>query len=414
VKEKNTVTYSNILDWANQYPSVTTWLGKIQEKNQSAYRLWQFCSWAKTDPEKLLSLKSNPASKEAERLLDRFVASSDLTESVRFNVSSAVKSFFKHNYCDLARASGALAYTKVKPYHRLTKVELKKLHDPIYCLTPRDRSIISLLASTAIAKETVAKLMWKHLEEDWEKQEIPHISIPPELIKGHGKGKYQGVRQETFLTPTAKKDLITYKNWIEEKMGRKFENNDPIYVSVYAPYEKMAYATFATAMRELSLRAKIPFSPHDFRRYVETALESINIHPNWARKIRGRKVRGEESPYSQPAIEQLREKYREAVDLLEFTGETDLSERLKRLEAAEKIQEKLMTGEPLDEEDRVNIHKFQLRIGREASAEETREDCEKAGNKRKVIGEDELENHLNHGFNFVSVLPSGKILVEQA
>ncbi len=37
------------------------------------------------------------------------------------------------------------------------------------------------------------------------------------------------------------------------------------------------------------------------------------------KKIRGRKVREEESPYSQPEIEKLREKYKEAVPLLQFT-----------------------------------------------------------------------------------------------
>ena len=58
---------------------------------------------------------------------------------------------------------------------------------------------------------------------------------------------------------------------------------------------------------------------------VETALEEVGIHPNWARKIRGRKVRGEESPYSQPEVEKLRAKYREAVPLLQFTVETTKS-----------------------------------------------------------------------------------------
>ena len=45
------------------------------------------------------------------------------------------------------------------------------------------------------------------------------------------------------------------------------------------------------------------------------------LFKNWAGKIRDRKVRGEEVPHSQPAIGQLREKFREAVPLLQFTVE---------------------------------------------------------------------------------------------
>ena len=64
----------------------------------------------------------------------------------------------------------------------------------------------------------------------------------------------------------------------------------------------------------------MPFSIHDGRRLVETALENVGTSRNWIQKIKGRKVRGEDAPYSKPAIEQLRGKYRECVGDLEFLG----------------------------------------------------------------------------------------------
>ena len=64
----------------------------------------------------------------------------------------------------------------------------------------------------------------------------------------------------------------------------------------------------------------MPFSIHDGRRLVETALENVGTPRNWIQKIKGRKVRGEDAPYSKPAIEQLRGKYREVVGDLEFLG----------------------------------------------------------------------------------------------
>ncbi|MFX1538303.1 MAG: hypothetical protein ACFFDI_29285 [Promethearchaeota archaeon] len=51
---------------------------------------------------------------------------------------------------------------------------------------------------------------------------------------------------------------------------------------------------------------------------METALENVATPSNWIQKIKGRKVRGEDAPYSKPAIEQLRAKYREALPDLEF------------------------------------------------------------------------------------------------
>jgi hypothetical protein len=51
-------------------------------------------------------------------------------------------------------------------------------------------------------------------------------------------------------------------------------------------------------------------------------------------------VRGEESPYSQPAIDQLRAKFREAVPLLEFTTETPtVSKETLREEVIKALEE---------------------------------------------------------------------------
>jgi predicted nuclease with TOPRIM domain len=58
--------------------------------------------------------------------------------------------------------------------------------------------------------------------------------------------------------------------------------------------------------------------------------------------VKGRKCSGEEAPYSKPAVQQLREKYREALSELEFL--TEQNSNLKRLEEME---------QKLDEKDQV-------------------------------------------------------------
>jgi hypothetical protein len=130
---------------------------------------------------------------------------------------------------------------------------------------------------------------------------------------------------------------------------------------------------------------------------VNTALEHIGISSNWARKIRGRKVRGEESPYSQPSIDALRAKFKEAVQLLQFTSEAPEvpKEVQERLRALQEEQEKL---------------KAQYFLRSKTTARKPKSDCAD-GNCQKIVAEEELESLLSQGYHFVATLPSGKVVI---
>jgi hypothetical protein len=93
----------------------------------------------------------------------------------------------------------------------------------------------------------------------------------------------------------------------------------------------------ATVLQE---RAKVDFTLHDGRRIVQTALENAGCPNNWIKKVKGRKCSGEEAPYSKPNIEQLRQKYREALPDLEFLSEADSTIRGKIEELSAKAAEK--------------------------------------------------------------------------
>jgi len=363
-KGKYKVTRPQVIDkWARHHPKVMTWIAKLQAQKSSAWHLWLYCLKIGKTPEELLALKEDTKSTDAELLLDQFVADEglELTNSVKVNVVIAVRSFYKHNYKDLASVSGNMTLIKVKPYRKHNKEELLKIHRSTQ--NPRDRALITFTWSTAVARETLTVIKWKHLEPDWEGQDTPHISLPDTLIKGKGRGKYKGVRQETFLTGEAKRDLLDYKDWLKRVKGLTITPESHIFIDLHPPYQSMSYSTLSKIAWTLSKRSGVKFSWHDARRYVQTALEEIKIHPNWAKKIRGRKVRGEEAPYSQPAIEQLRKAYKEAVPLLEFTQPTDLMELKKRQEVLEEIQSKIVNGEVLTDKDRENWRRYRVRLG---------------------------------------------------
>jgi hypothetical protein len=390
--------------WAPKYPEVTQWVSHLQKKEKSAFYLYRFCQWANKTPRTLLEMKKDPASKEAEKLLNAFAVADlkdlQMTNPVQFLTVQQVRSFFKWNMCDLSKIAGQMTLDKVKPYNKLSKEGLRKLWN--YAYNPRDKALLTFTCSTAIAKETLSEICWKHLQDDWQAVELPCINLPSELLKGHGRGKYKNVRQITFLTPEAKRDLINYKEWIERNMGRSVTPEDHIFREIYAPYNPESYDCMGYLIWALSQRAGIPFSWHDARRWVNTALEQVGISPNWARKIRGRMVRGEEAPYSQPAIDQLRDKFREAVPLLEFTSETpvlpkDVQEKLAALEA-EQIALKRQYG----------IFRQRARKPKERKPAA---DCNDGKHCQKIVSEDALPQLLADGWTFVATLPSGKCVV---
>lgn len=403
----------NILElWANQYPEVTRWLTKLQNKEQSALNFYKFCQWAHKTPPELLALKEKdssviPPPNTVEKLLDDFCGneSADFTNSQRFLSAIAVKSFFKWNYRDLAKASGVVTLEKVKPYNALSKEGLRKLWS--LALNPRDRALIPFVTSTGIAKETLSNLTWGHLEENWETIDLPCINIESELLKGHGHGKYKGVRQVTFLTPEAKRELIVYKGWMEEKLERKLTPQDHIWLMTCKPYEPLSYHMLGSQITILSDKAKVPFSLHDGRRWVNTALEQISISTNWARKIRGRKVRGEEAPYSQPAINQLKEKFREAVPLLEFTSDRpqvpkEVQERLAQMEAEQKALKQ-----------QYNIFRKPRHIKAEVDEEEKCEDGEQCGEEFEEVKEEGLLEALKAGWKVEYKLGNGLVILKR-
>jgi len=424
-KKHITIKASNVLEaWAGKFDNIKRWLPKIQKKQTSALNLYYYCYWAEIDPNELLALKDDRSSTKAEEMLDTFVADNDtgLTQAGKYNVIIAVKSFFKHNYKDLAKASGAIQYAPKEQY-KPTKDDLRKLYRQ--CYNPRDRSMLTLICCTGIAKETLSKLTWGHLEKDWQTKDTPHISIGPELIKGHGRGRYKGVRQETFLTPEAKRDLVEYREWITKRTGQPVTAKDKIYVMIRKPFEPCSYDRIGSIFIEMSDRAGVSFSPHDARRYVQTALEEARIPANWARKIRGRKVRGEEAPYSKPAIEKLRQFYRkDGVDKLQFLTPEAISvaELQKRQQIVEELHRKIYDREPLTEEDFAMAKRYNIRfvtrrdVTKVINEAEDPNDCangEHCGEAFKEVVESELLSYLQVGWTIVHNLQNGNLIVRK-
>ena len=319
MKLKYSQTQKTIQPWINQHESVQVYLQRLNaNRERTAVYLYLYCEWANKTPEELLALKNSFENSDAEKLLDKFtIAKTVFPDCQKWLTINAVKAFYRTNYKQLQSAAGKFEYTTKKAQSVAPKETLLKLFKA--CYQPRDQALVMAATCTSIARETLSEIRWSHFEENWQRQEIPCIQIPGSIIKGHGKGRYRGVQQISFLTPCGKRIFLEYREWYQKTFKHTWREDDHVFLSVRDNiHEPLSKEGLSRAMNNLTNRAGVKYGIHDGRIRVQTALENVGVSPQWIRKIKGRKVKGEESPYSKPAVEQLRTKFKAALPNLEF------------------------------------------------------------------------------------------------
>jgi hypothetical protein len=344
---KYSQTQKTIQPWIDQHECIQVYLQRLNaNKTRVAVYLYLYCEWAaaitegKTKtPEDLLALKNSFENSDAEKLLDKFtIAQTVFPDCQKWLMINSVKAFFRNNYKMLQSAAGKFEYTTKKANASASKETCLKLFKA--CYSPRDQALIMAATCTSIARESMSEIRWSHFEENWQQQEIPCIQLPSSIIKGHGKGKYRGVEQISFLTPEAKRIFQEYRIWYQKTFNHTWQPDDHVFLSVRDNiHEPLSKEGVSRAMNCLTRRAGVKYGIHDGRVRVQTALENVGVSPNWVKKVKGRKVKGEESPYSKPAKEQLRQKYREALPDLEFFNQQKKQETGEKDQVIEKLSQ---------------------------------------------------------------------------
>jgi len=159
---------------------------------------------------------------------------------------------------------------------------------------------------------------------------------------------------------------------------------------------------------------------HRFRKFLTTALKNARVDVDSQDYIIGHKQTGTRRAYTADQRVQaytdaeaylllpVREQLDERITALEDIIGRDRMEELKK--AGFRVEDK-RTGRPLlqKKEPSISPEEFE-ELEKRREEEEKREREQK---ERKVVEEGELENALNHGWNPVMTLPSGKILIER-
>jgi integrase len=432
------ITKEELEPFAQQHSEVKRWLRKVESpitKDRYTRSIIRYCEATEKTPYELIELKKNSKDHDAEDLLDEFVEDAqkaNYPNSMIWDMVIAVKSFYKWNYADLSRGAGKITLIKVRAYRTPDKETLLKFLEGAQI---RDKALVSLIACTGISEGSIPQLTWNHIwiELVEKNVDIPHIGLTSMEIKGKGKGKYEGVQQHTFLTPYARKTLLAYKEWRERKEGKQLTPESYMFVSVTKPFKKLTLGNVNRIFKQRSKDTGIKFSPHDLRRFVQTALETGRLQPNWIKKILRHKVSGEENPYSQPKIEALRDAYKTALLYLDLSERPQLDEmEMKRAIFKEDIRSREREGIIThDESTRLqNLVKFVKtseemdNIKEEYTNTKRRlrnytvfprrptvdKKCEN-GHCQRIIEENELAPRLSQGWRYVATLPSGKIIV---
>ena len=364
------------IEYCEGYSESKRWLahyGTLKSKQTAAGGLRLFCTKTGRTPTELLALRKE-AEVELFNLVEDFSNDQTIPDEPRRTAISSVRAFFRRMWKELPSAVGSSVWSlpRKKPKRTPTAETLRTFMQGAWHV--RDKALISFMSASCVAEGSIPHLSFLNLEPQWqgenptadfamyldhlEATDMPYIKIVGKVmpdgsttLKGGGQGKYKGVEQHTFLTPEATRLLMQYVKW-RLNTGEQLGYESPLFAVWKTCASKkgdpLQIGGVKTIFRLVTQRnpEQIHFSAHDMRRYTQNALEDARIHPNRCAKIRGRKVRGEVDPYSDPKIGQLRRDYNDAVEYLTFME----SEKVIKVEDLQKeVMKALKSNGALDE-----------------------------------------------------------------
>ncbi len=314
-------------EWIDKSELAVQWKSKLRsditKANYSKY-LYRFYLLTGYTPERLLEFtKEGKRSGEpiAERMIETQMAKAigmGVSKWIIRDMGIAVKSFYKENFYGVSPKAGRMEIARVKDYRCPTQDQVRAFTKG---MNLRDVALVEFLASAPLREESLSKLTLSHL---WSELVNPredgtiHISVMGREMKGGGVGKFANLEQHAFLHKEAANTLRLYL-----KTRGELKPDDPVFAPVRGEDRELDMSSIRSQFLLASQKSGVNLSPHDMRRFVQTQLEAARIQPNWIRKLMGKTVKGEESPYSQPKIEALREAFKSATPFLTLIPKVD-------------------------------------------------------------------------------------------
>lgn len=315
--------------WLKGFASGRKLIGKLTKKTTTletyAPRFRRFCKQCKLNPDELLKLKEegmkhvgDPTLEfQAEELVETTLDNWNVTLSVKRNMWSLIRSFFKHNRRPLAPITD---YVPPKPTKR--KPTLQDVEEMIkHAYSERNRAFVAFLASAPFRLVSVPQLVWGDLKPTG-RVDIPIvIEVDADRLKGHAESKrYKTAKQCCFLHKEAHDLILKYKAEAKSK-GYTITDSTPLFISYSTNSVKtLTLDGFRAIIVRTCRRAwgkQKRFSPHDFRDFFYDATVNIGgIEREYQDRLMGWVFHGVRKHYFDPPWQDTIKRYEKVLPLI--------------------------------------------------------------------------------------------------
>jgi integrase len=295
----------------------------------------------------------------------------------------------------------------------------------------RTKCIILFLCSSGARMGSIPALAWRDVHEvEQNEVKLARVTI------------YRGTpdQYETFITPETYEHLQEYKRY-RENVGEKVSSQSFVFVTalnvdnfksdrVRGLTTDGVKALMGRLQKQLAMRQVISEGKnarrfefktvHGFRKFFKTRMEMSGVKPIITEILMGHEI-GVSGSYMKPTEKELLEEYSKAIPSLTIfaTGATKEDMDTVKKEAALEAMRAVATSFGIDPM-KVRVEK-QKEIGREVTGEEEMELIkveikklrEPKEDPKMIVREEELDAYLKGGWQFVSVLPSQRILIRK-
>ncbi|MEM4733017.1 MAG: site-specific integrase [Candidatus Bathyarchaeia archaeon] len=440
--------FLKVNDWRSDYQSVDTALRHYARKVKSektrenfCITLMFFCKHCGLDPEALVKIEPNKASKLCQKFTDALM---EKGYSIRYvNVSQAyLKTFFRENGFTAERE------LKVERYHQPTRYRKK----PEYVPTPeeihrmgyasgsaKNRAMIFALYTSGLRNSTLRALKYRDIKKELEAGlSVVKIPVYPEMKQVDPAACKGDIPYFTFIDSETVKALKEYLEERRQQFGGIAEE-EPLFCSDSNQVPKgeqnkvpVSKNGLEKMVKRAAKQARIAewrnVTPKCLRKAYESALRNNRLDPKDQEFLMGHILPGtQDAYYDYSKVESLRAKY-SAIKFFR-TAEMDKLEMIKAFaqtlgigEIEVKIQKMKEKQGELDEmaalgkviREELGLKPLETRMvkyRKEKKESNGDKDCKKY--ETKMVSESELLPYLDEGWDIIKELEKGRIVIRR-